>query len=86
MFAAQVSCEGCHLDLNNDGKSDISERRQSCVKCHEPGYDLILTGGYQAWMKPLIQLHLELNIRASLLIPLNQRERMFLRKIILYRY
>ncbi|HJY63112.1 MAG TPA: cytochrome c3 family protein, partial [Ignavibacteria bacterium] len=42
MFAAQVSCEGCHLDLNNDGKSDLSERRQTCVKCHEPGFDLML--------------------------------------------
>jgi len=42
MFAAQVSCEGCHLDLDNNGKSDLSEKRQSCVKCHEPGYDLML--------------------------------------------
>jgi len=42
MFAAQVSCEGCHLDLNHDGKSDLSERRQSCVKCHSEGYDLML--------------------------------------------
>lgn len=42
MFAAQVSCEGCHLDLNRDGKSDMSEKRQSCVKCHSEGYDLML--------------------------------------------
>lgn len=42
MFAAQVSCEGCHLDINNDGKSDLSEKRTSCVKCHSPGYDLML--------------------------------------------
>ena len=42
MFAAQVSCEGCHLDLNKDGKSDLSEKRQACVKCHEKGYDLML--------------------------------------------
>lgn len=42
MFAAQVSCEGCHVDLNNDGKSDMSERRQSCVKCHTDGYDKML--------------------------------------------
>jgi hypothetical protein len=42
MFAAQVSCEGCHLDLNNDGKSDLSEKREACVKCHSKGYDLML--------------------------------------------
>ncbi|HEY3250139.1 MAG TPA: cytochrome c3 family protein [Ignavibacteria bacterium] len=42
MFAAQVSCEGCHVDLNGDGKSDLSEKRQSCVKCHSPGYDIML--------------------------------------------
>jgi hypothetical protein len=42
MFAAQVSCEGCHLDINGDGKSDLNERRQACVKCHSTGYDLML--------------------------------------------
>lgn len=42
MFAAQVSCEGCHLDINGDGKSDMSERREACVKCHTKGYDLML--------------------------------------------
>ena len=42
MFAAQVSCEGCHLDINGDGKSDLSERREACVKCHTKGYDLML--------------------------------------------
>jgi hypothetical protein len=42
MFAAQVSCEGCHLDINGDGKSDMNERREACVKCHTKGYDLML--------------------------------------------
>lgn len=42
MFAAQVSCEGCHVDINKDGKSDMNERRQSCVKCHTDGYDKML--------------------------------------------
>ena len=42
MFAAQVSCEGCHLDLNGDGKSDLSEKREACVKCHTKGYDQML--------------------------------------------
>lgn len=42
MFAAQVACEGCHVDLNNDGKSELSEKRQACVKCHSAGYDLML--------------------------------------------
>ena len=47
MFAAQVSCEGCHVDLNNDGKSDKNERRQACVKCHTQGYDKML----DKWVK-----------------------------------
>lgn len=42
MFAAQVSCEGCHLDINGDGKSDINEQKEACVKCHSKGYDLML--------------------------------------------
>jgi len=42
MFAAQVSCEGCHLDLNNDGKSDLREKREACVRCHGAGYDKML--------------------------------------------
>jgi len=42
MFAAQVSCEGCHVDLNKDGKSDLSERRESCVKCHDKDYGKML--------------------------------------------
>jgi hypothetical protein len=42
MFAAQVSCEGCHLDLNRDGRSDMSEKRQACVKCHGKDYDKML--------------------------------------------
>jgi hypothetical protein len=42
MFAAQVSCEGCHLNLNNNGKSDLSEKKQACVKCHTAGYDKML--------------------------------------------
>lgn len=42
MFAAQVSCEGCHLDLNKDGKSDLNEKREACKKCHGNGYDLML--------------------------------------------
>ena len=42
MFAAQVACEGCHVDLNKDGKSDLSEKRESCVKCHNKDYGLML--------------------------------------------
>jgi len=42
MFAAQVSCEGCHVDINKDGKSDFSEKRESCIKCHDKDYGLML--------------------------------------------
>ena len=47
MFAAQVSCDGCHTHTVHIGTPEFDEtileaERQSCVDCHGPGYDLML--------------------------------------------
>ena len=49
MFAAKGSCEGCHLQQTATGingstgfASSHESRRQSCVRCHEAGYDAML--------------------------------------------
>jgi hypothetical protein len=47
MFAAQVSCEGCHTRAVHVGTPEFAEasleaERRSCVTCHGPGYDLML--------------------------------------------
>jgi len=50
MFAAQVSCDGCHTSgdytkavgtLSTEGKS-IEVEKKACVTCHGKGYDLML--------------------------------------------
>ena len=47
MFAAQVSCDGCHTSAVHIGTPEFSEsimeaERQSCVTSHGSGYDLML--------------------------------------------
>ena len=49
MFAAKVGCEGCHTGSVSDSTvsssagADIYEaKRQSCIRCHGAGYDLML--------------------------------------------
>lgn len=49
MFAAQVVCQGCHIDINHDGKSDLYEKRQACIKCHNNNYGSML----DKWIKTL---------------------------------
>lgn len=46
MFAAQVSCTGCHTHLTPEGEMMARQEkreasRKSCVTCHEEGYDLM---------------------------------------------
>ena len=47
MFAAQVSCEGCHTRAVHVGTPEFAEasleaERKSCVTCHGKGYDQML--------------------------------------------
>lgn len=44
MFAAQVSCDGCHVPAAGTaaGVSSLVVRRRACVVCHGKGYDLML--------------------------------------------
>jgi hypothetical protein len=47
MFAAQVTCDGCHTHRVPAGASEFGEEsleaeRASCVACHGKGYDLML--------------------------------------------
>jgi len=41
MFAAQVSCDGCHLHTENRIKNYLAIRK-ACVNCHGKKYDLLL--------------------------------------------
>ncbi|MDI6809272.1 MAG: hypothetical protein QME66_09865 [Candidatus Eisenbacteria bacterium] len=47
MFAAQVSCNGCHIHATESGEVLFGEKRveaqrEACVSCHGKGYDLML--------------------------------------------
>ena len=54
MFAAQVTCDGCHIKSLKvpggfQGETTKVSSPQSCVHCHEEGYDLLL----KDWKKNL---------------------------------
>lgn len=48
MFAAQVTCDGCHTKTNVIQKDSFSNQTtqyqnpQTCVTCHQPGFDSLL--------------------------------------------
>ena len=46
MFAAQVSCDGCHPKMGSiktfSVAEDLRQKRQACVRCHGEGYDRML--------------------------------------------
>ena len=57
MFAAQVSCDGCHTRAIHLGTPEFDEtnleaQRQSCVTCHGKGYDLMLDD----WLREMDRL------------------------------
>ena len=57
MFAAQVSCNGCHTRAVHVGTPEFEEasleaERQSCVTCHGKGYDLMLDD----WLREMDRL------------------------------
>lgn len=47
MFAAQVTCEGCHINPKRKNNGFVTESTRmpapaACVTCHQPGYDAML--------------------------------------------
>lgn len=42
MFAAQVSCDGCHIKAVEEKEAKAIAEKRSCVNCHGSGYDLML--------------------------------------------
>lgn len=62
MFAAQVSCDGCHTRAVSIGTPEFAEtsleaQRQSCVDCHGKNFDLMLDD----WLREMERLekHIE---------------------------
>jgi hypothetical protein len=59
MFAAQVSCTGCHIHVTEKGavlshEGRTTAQRESCVTCHEAGYDKMYDD-WKAHMAKLVQ-------------------------------
>lgn len=56
MFAAQVSCEGCHPRMTAEHpmtpKQELQAKRQACVRCHGKGFDRMLDD----WLKVMNRL------------------------------
>lgn len=57
MFAAQVSCEGCHISGIEEGAGELRQkilesRRESCILCHDELYGPMLTN----WMLQMDRL------------------------------
>ncbi|RJP73671.1 MAG: hypothetical protein C4524_14235 [Candidatus Zixiibacteriota bacterium] len=68
MFLAQVSCDGCHSKGEAIGEVEfgalaMKTRRESCLKCHGPGYDLMLDD----WIRlaPVMLSSLEPHLRQT---------------------
>jgi len=57
MFAAQVTCDGCHIKSLKvpggfQGETTKVSSPQSCVRCHEEGFDLLLKD-WEKYLKSL---------------------------------
>jgi len=57
MFAAQVSCTGCHIHVTEKGailshEARTTAQREACVKCHEASYDKL----YDDWKAVMAKL------------------------------
>jgi hypothetical protein len=57
MFAAQVSCTGCHIHVTEKGavlshEGRTTAQRESCVTCHSQGYDKM----YDDWKANMAKL------------------------------
>ncbi|MBI2000956.1 MAG: hypothetical protein HYS69_07235 [candidate division NC10 bacterium] len=61
MFAAQVSCTGCHIRVTEKGavlshEARTTAQREACVTCHSPGYDKMYDD-WKAVMAKLLQAY-----------------------------
>src|SRR5574341_944427 len=61
MFAAQVSCTGCHIHVTEKGavlshEARTTAQREACVTCHSPGYDKMYDD-WKASMRKLVQAY-----------------------------
>jgi hypothetical protein len=57
MFAAQVSCTGCHIHVTEKGavlshEARTTAQREACVTCHDSGYDKM----YDDWKLNMAKL------------------------------
>ena len=57
MFAAQVSCTGCHIHVTEKGavlshEARTTAQREACITCHGPGYDKM----YDDWKSVMAKL------------------------------
>ncbi|NOY22041.1 MAG: hypothetical protein GXO70_00835 [Acidobacteria bacterium] len=55
MFAAQVTCEGCHTNPVKKKNAFVTESTRmptpaACVTCHQPGYDIMLKDWRRSFM------------------------------------
>jgi len=73
MFAAKVSCEGCHTSSTGEAGAapgsrrradEYEAKRKACVRCHGPGYDKMLDD----WMR-------ETKTALDFIAPLEKRAR-----------
>lgn len=61
MFAAQVSCTGCHIHVTEKGaalshEARTTAQREACATCHEPGYEKMYDD-WKATMAKLVQAY-----------------------------
>jgi len=57
MFAAQVSCTGCHIHVTEKGavlshEARVTAQREACASCHSQGYDKM----YDDWKATIAKL------------------------------
>ncbi len=72
MFAAQVTCEGCHTKERKQSNAFVTETTRypspvACVTCHQPGYDKMLKD-WQRSFKPLLS-YVEARIHRASIVP-----------------
>ncbi len=77
MFAAQVSCEGCHPQMSSaqtmNPKEELKAKREACVRCHGKGYDKMLDDWLKVMHKLTRELKPDIERARRVLASMNQR-------------